>query len=206
MCAAMPRVRKNKRLMALPLFVAFALGCSPKVESSAQVHVATAPSNTANAVGAIRTPPSLEVAVSYACAEKYATDSCMPGSKEYTQWIATAEIKPSTERILSIQAGGPLGAEWNPSNDLVVFAPKMQEPRALRVGTITISPSDVMASGWVVFHVPLRDWRQAERPARQDDGFEKDTDTSMIRVVEMELTLGQDPQSRRVLITTAYGE
>ncbi|HRI70053.1 MAG TPA: hypothetical protein PK156_37745 [Polyangium sp.] len=210
--------------------VALALGCSQPAEtihqqlevprasivpSAAPVETAAAPvsspnhssSNLTPSAAPTRTPQPGEIGLLYACGEKYAVpDQCTADSEQYAQWLDTVEVKPSDGRIVHIHEGGPLGAEWNPSNDLVVFAPIAQGPRALRVESKVISPGKMISRGWVVFRVPYRNWRSAERRPRKSDGLEGSAESRAVSVVELELTSDQDPKTRTTILLTAYGE
>ncbi|HRI69838.1 MAG TPA: hypothetical protein PK156_36665 [Polyangium sp.] len=184
-----------------------AVEAGPMVTTVAPVAASVGPSSNAAPPPAPRkTPQPGEVGLHYACGEKYESDQCSVGSKDYMQWITAAELKPSAARILSIHEGGPLGAEWNPSNDLVLFAPKVQDPQSVRVGNKVIASAEVTSSGWAAFRVPYREWKRVERKSRKTDGIEGNPENSPVNVVEMELTSGQEPKRRSILLLTAYGE
>lgn len=206
--------RWDRRLVSL--LIALALGCcSQSKESSRQV--APPPTNAAvSAVPAtsladatasatpVSPPRGDELALGYPCGQKYEGERCASGSQEYARWLTTTTVKPGTARILRIDGGGPLGAEWNPSNDLVLFVPASDMPVSVRVGSKTIEHAEAAGRGWVAFRVPLRDWKRAERRPSADDGLERTAQFGAVRIVPMVLT--RSDSSRDVLLLTAYGE
>lgn len=215
--AALRRISRRDLHLVL---LALALGCSSQSkESSRQV----APPTTGAAVSAVpatsladataNTTPSAapssptrgdELALGYPCGQKYEGERCASGSQEYARWLTTTTMRPGTARILRIDGGGPLGAEWNPSNDLVLLVPARDVPVSVRVGSKTIEHAEAAGRGWVAFRVPLRDWKRAERRPSADDGLERTAQFGAVRIVPMVLT--RSGSSREVLLLTSYGE
>ncbi|KYF54903.1 hypothetical protein BE08_41650 [Sorangium cellulosum] len=147
-----------------------------------------------------------QIALRYACNEKYqGDDGCASGSEEYARWLAAAVLRPSTERLVEVEGGGPMGAEWNPSNDIVLFAAEGDAPRSVRVGSKSFSGT-AAGPGRIAFRVPLRAWKRLERPLRAADGFGTPPDRRWVKVVRMDLLLDQGREQRPVFFLTAYGE
>ncbi|MGK3992815.1 hypothetical protein [Sorangium sp. So ce1024] len=147
-----------------------------------------------------------QIALRYACNEKYKDDDrCAPSSEEYARWLAAVELRPSTERLVEVEGGGPMGAEWNPSNDIVLFAAEGDAPRSVRVGSKSFSGT-AAGPGRIAFRVPLGVWKRVERPLRAADGFGTPPDRRWVKVVRMDLLLGQGREQRPVFFLTAYGE
>jgi hypothetical protein len=165
-----------------------------------------APASVASSRAPEESPRNHKVALRYACDEKYESGQCAPLSEKYSRWLTTKTVKPTAERILRIDDGGPLGAEWNPSNDLVLFAAVQDHPRSLHVGDKAIPPGEIIGQEWVAFRVPLRTWRRAERRARAGDGLEHGSEATAVQIVDLTLLLDQDGSRWRFVLLTAYGE
>jgi hypothetical protein len=146
-----------------------------------------------------------QIALAYACDEKYESDGCKPRSRAYAKWLASAELTPGTARLVAIEDGGPMGAEWNPSNDVVLFAAASDAPSEVRVGGKSFS-GKAAGAGRIAFRVPLRAWRGVERALRPADGFGKPPDRRTVKVVRLDLELGSSGGKRPVFFLTAYGE
>lgn len=136
------------------------------------------------------------VLLAYPCGEKYeSAGQCEEGSVGYANWLAHAPaVVParSTDPQRAIQGGGPEGAEWNPSNDVLVLVRDELGVKSIRVGNHTLRDPRPARSGWSAFRVPQRVWGSA---VRAPSG-------SHVSVVD----IGLVEASRSVSLWVAYGE
>lgn len=150
----------------------------------------------------------IEVALRYACDEKYGSAGieCAPSSEPFRRWCSTVTFSPSPDPRVEPSGGGPLGAAWNPSNDLVLFVSTSEAPESVHVGREIIKTSNAAGHAWLAFRVPQRDWKRVERPLRESDGLGWGADDGpRTSVVTMDLWLA-DGRRRPVYMLTGYGE
>ena len=106
--------------------------------------------------------------------------------------------------MLSLQGGGPSGAEWNPNAPLVAFVASAESERArLKAGKTTFVPV-ARFGDYDVFLLPLKTWNAFARPARAGD-LPAEAELGPVTVVELH-ALGPKGELARGTFAFSRGE
>ncbi|MCA9623340.1 MAG: hypothetical protein KC731_30175 [Myxococcales bacterium] len=179
--------------------------CAPQVASEAPLIVVPTRDPGASPLPEPELPAPTkaapEIRISHPCGDAFAED-CV--DEVFARWVSLgppASAPRAEDGRLRLDGGGPMGAEWNPSGDWIVFVPAASRLRTLRVGMDWLSGAE--AGGWRWYRVARNTRQAAERELMEAEGVIDSALLAALQVVD--LRFDGEPEIV-VSVWVAYGE